>query len=69
MDKKYTLAGSSYILRDGGNGMTMFKNARVLNDATSNETDIFIEYVQNHLNAVIDYANTETDKEKRITVN
>ncbi len=68
VDKKYTLAGSSYILRDGGNGMTMFKNARVLNDATSNETDIFIEYVQNHLNAVIDYANTETDKEKRITV-
>lgn len=68
LDKKYTLAGSSYILRDGGNGMTMFKNARVLNDATSNETDIFIEYVQNHLNAVIDYENTETDKEKRITV-
>lgn len=68
VDKKYTLAGSSYILRDGGNGMTMFKNARVLNDATSNETDIFIEYVQNHLNAVIDYENTETDKEKRITV-
>jgi 5'-nucleotidase/UDP-sugar diphosphatase len=48
--------------------MTMFKNARVLDDATSNETDIFIEYVQNHLNAVIDYENAETDKEKRITV-
>lgn len=68
LNKKYTLAGSSYILRDGGNGMTMFKNARVLDDATSNETDIFIEYVQNHLNAVIDYENAETDKEKRITV-
>lgn len=68
VDKKYTLAGSSYILRDGGNGMTMFKNARVLDDATSNETDIFIEYVQNHLNAVIDYENAETDKERRITV-
>lgn len=68
LDKKYTLAGSSYILRDGGNGMTMFKNARVLDDATNNETDIFIEYVQNHLNAVIDYENAETDKEKRITV-
>lgn len=68
LDKKYTLAGSSYILRDGGNGMTMFKNARVLDDASSNETDIFIEYVQNHLNAVIDYENAGTDKEKRITV-
>lgn len=68
VDKKYTLAGSSYILRDGGNGMTMFKNARVLNDAISNETDIFIEYVQNHLNAFIDYENTATDKKKRITV-
>lgn len=68
LNKKYTLAGSSYILRDGGNGMTMFKNARVLDDATNNETDIFIEYVQNHLSAVIDYENAETDKEKRITV-
>lgn len=68
LNKKYTLAGSSYILKDGGNGMTMFKNARVLNDATSNETDIFIEYVQNHLNAVIVYEKAEKDKEQRIIV-
>lgn len=48
--------------------VSLFKDIRVLNDATSNETDIFSEYVQNHLNAVIDYENAGTDKEKRITV-
>ncbi len=53
IDRKYTLAGSSYILRDGGNGMTMFKGARILQPAAGSETDIFIEYVQNHLDAVI----------------
>lgn len=59
INRKYTVAGSSYILKDGGNGMTMFKGARVLHAAAGNETDVFIEYVQNHLNVIIGVAYAE----------
>ncbi len=53
-DQKYILGGTSYILKSGGNGMSMFKEARILQDAVISESDAVIEYVQNHLNAVID---------------
>lgn len=53
LNKKYTVGGTSYILKLGGNGMTMFKNARLIQDEMMSETDVIIEYIQNHLNAVI----------------
>lgn len=53
LNKKYTVGGTSYILKLGGNGMTMFKNSRLIQDEMMSETDVIIEYIQNHLNAVI----------------
>ena len=53
LNKKYTVGGTSYILKLGGNGMTMFKHARLIQDEMMSETDVIIEYIQNHLNAVI----------------
>ena len=59
LNKNYTLGGIDYILRHGGNGMTMFKGARVIKDAVIQDYDAILEYLQNHLNGCIDekYAN------------
>ena len=54
LNKKYTVGGTSYILKLGGNGMSMFKNAHLIQDEMMSETDVIIEYIQNHLNATID---------------
>lgn len=53
LNKKYTIGGTSYILKLGGNGMTMFKNAHLIQDEMLSETDVIIEYIQNYLNATI----------------
>ena len=61
INKKYTVAGTTYILKLGGNGMTMFnqKNSKIIQNETLSETDVIIEYLQNYLNANIgeEYAN------------
>lgn len=64
--KEYTLASNAYLLLDGGNGMTMFKDCRVLQDDNLSDLDAVIEYVQNHLGAVVgeEYA----DSVGRITI-
>lgn len=59
LNKKYTVGGTSYILKDGGNGMTMFKGAKLVQDAVVSDADAILEYIQNHLNGQIgdEYAN------------
>lgn len=59
LEKTYTLGGVDYILRHCGNGMTMFKNCKVVKDAVINDYDAILEYLQNHLNGIIgtEYAN------------
>lgn len=51
---KYTVGGTTYVLQNGGDGMTMFKDARLVQDSGISDTDVILEYLQNHLNAVID---------------
>ncbi len=57
-EKTYILAGIDYILRDGGDGMTMFQNAEYINESFVLDSDVVIEYVTNGLNGHIgkDYA-------------
>jgi len=61
LDKTYTVAGNTYILRDGGNGMVMFNLGKLVSEDNLSETDVVIEYIQNHLNAKVDerYAKVE----------
>lgn len=53
LQEKYIIGGTTYILRNGGNGMTMFKNAKVVQDTGLNDADAVLEYLQNYLNAVV----------------
>lgn len=59
LNKKYTLGGTSYILKNGGNGMTMFKGCKVLQDEVYTDADTLIDYIQKNLNGTIgdNYAN------------
>lgn len=59
LNKKYSLGGTSYILKNGGNGMTMFKGSKVLQDEVYTDADTIIEYIQKNLNGQIGdtYAN------------
>lgn len=53
LERLYKVAGIDYILKNGGNGMVIFSNAKVLLEDSLIDADVFIEYVQNHLNAKI----------------
>ncbi|MGM9568905.1 MAG: bifunctional metallophosphatase/5'-nucleotidase [Phascolarctobacterium sp.] len=68
INKTYAVGGSTYVLKDGGDGNTMFKGCKLLKDGEISEIDAIIEYVQKHLNGKIDeqYANAYGDG--RITI-
>jgi 2',3'-cyclic-nucleotide 2'-phosphodiesterase (5'-nucleotidase family) len=53
LQKIYKVGGTSYILKDGGNGMVMFNGCNMLLDAVMTDVDAIMEYIQNHLNAKI----------------
>ena len=53
LNGKYTIGGSTYVLKDGGNGLVMFKQSRLIKDGVMTDVDAIMEYVQNHLNARI----------------
>ncbi len=45
----YTLASSTYILKGAGDGMTMFKDAKILKDMFMTDSDVLIAYITKHL--------------------
>lgn len=63
LNKKYTVGGTSYMLKAGGDGMNMFKGARLVQDELVSDSDAILEYVQNHLNGKVgnEYANPYGD--------
>lgn len=54
LEKKYTLAANNFILLEGGDGMTMFKDAKVVSDTGILDVEILEKYITEHLNGVID---------------
>lgn len=68
LQKKYTVAGTSYILHNGGNGMTMFNYSKIVQNEYMTDVDVLIEYIQNHLNATIGSEYTNPYGQNRITI-
>lgn len=68
LTKKYKVGGTSYVLKSGGDGITMFKTGKLLQDAVISDVDAIIEYIQNHLDGKVgeDYKNPYG--EGRITI-
>ncbi len=67
-EKIYTVGGTTYVLKDGGNGMVMFKGAKLIDDGTLTDADMIMEYVQNHMNAKIGEEYADWKGQGRITI-
>ena len=68
LNGKYTIGGSTYVLKDGGNGLVMFKQSKLLKDGIMTDVDAIMEYVQNHLNAKIKEGYENPYGDGRITI-
>ena len=66
--KTYTVGGTTYVLKDGGDGMTMFKGAKLIDDGSMTDVDMIMEYVQNHKNAKIGNEYADWKGQGRITI-
>ena len=66
--KIYTVGGTTYILKDGGNGMVMFKGAKLIDDGSTTDADMIMEFVQNHKNAKIGNEYADWKGQGRITI-
>lgn len=64
----YTVGGSNYVLKNGGDGNVMFKDCKLLQDGQISDVDAIMEYVQNYLNAKIPAEYAAWDGQKRITI-
>ncbi|MEE1314687.1 MAG: bifunctional UDP-sugar hydrolase/5'-nucleotidase [Faecalimonas sp.] len=54
LKKTYTLAGNYYMLKQGGDGFTMFADAEVLeHDTLPTDAEMLIKYFVEHLNGVV----------------
>lgn len=47
--KTYTLASHNYMIKEGGDGFTMFKDNRLIQDCTMIDNQLLIEYITNTL--------------------
>ena len=66
--KTYTVGGTTYVLKDGGNGMVMFKGAKLIDDGSLTDVDMIMEFVQNHKNAKIGEEYADWKGQGRITI-
>ena len=51
--KTYTLASHDYMLKNGGDGFTMFKDNKILRDSVKIDNQVLIDYIQNNLSGKV----------------
>ncbi len=64
--KTYTLASHDYMLKNGGDGLVMFKDDKTLVDGTMLDNEVLIQYITDNLGGKI--SNTYKAAQGRITV-
>ncbi len=52
-EKQYILASHSYLLKDGGDGFTMFKGAEIVRDSVMLDNELLAEYLKNNLGGTV----------------
>ena len=53
INKKYTVGGTTYALKDGGDGFVMFKGSKLLKDGEKSDVYAIMEYIQKQLDGKI----------------
>lgn len=59
LERTYTLASHNYLLKDGGDGMTMFAGCNIIQDEVMADVDLLSTYVRDNLGGTVgeEYAN------------
>ena len=59
LNRTYTLASHNYLLKDGGDGMTMFAGCNIVKDEVMADVDLLSAYVRDNLGGVVgeEYSN------------
>ncbi len=65
--KIYTLATHDYMVKKAGDGMSMFKNAKILKDMFMLDSDVLITYFTKNLHGVVGSEYADVRPSKRIT--
>ncbi len=68
LDKKYTVASHDYMLKSYGDGMTMFKNIKILKDNFMVDSDLLIKYITESLQGIIPEKYADVAGEGRIKI-
>ncbi len=66
LDKTYTLASHNYMLKNAGDGFTMFKGAKLLQDEVKIDNQVLIDYITGTLGGVVGKAYANPYGEGRI---
>ena len=64
----YTVGGITYILKSGGNGMTMFRDAVLLSDCDISDVDAITEFIKTHLNGKVKEGYEKPEGQGRIKI-
>lgn len=69
-NKTYTLASHNYMLKNGGDGYTMFgpDNVKILKDEIMVDNEVLMTYLSDHLHGVIDKKYADPYGQGRITI-
>ena len=67
-EKTYSLAGNDYILRNNGDGFTMFDQAPVLQDNVKLDNQVLIDYIVDTLGGEVGEEYADPYGQGRITI-
>lgn len=66
VEKNYVLAGIDYLIKDCGDGFTMFQDAKMINESFILDSEVVVEYITNGLNGHIGKAYADPYGDGRI---
>lgn len=67
-NRMYSLASQNYLLKNGGDGMTMFKDSKIIRDMFMLDSDLLIKYITKYLDGNIGEKYANPEGEHRITI-
>lgn len=68
LNRTYTVASHNYMLKSGGDGMSMFVGSKVLKDEVAADVDVLSAYINENLNGVVGAEYTDPRGQGRIIV-
>ena len=68
LNRTYTLASHNYLLKDGGDGMTMFAGCQIVKDEVMADVDLLSAYIRDNLGGTVGAEYENPAGQGRITI-